>query len=116
MNCLHSFQKKLFQLLFIISIVFVLQSHYNDGGDEMAHFEAQNPSRQKYLAILEMKCNPCHKEKQRSVVFTDQNMAEYANQIKMQVLVKKRMPKGRKYNLTPEEFQIIENWLAPQAL
>ncbi|MFT4758417.1 MAG: putative membrane protein [Paraglaciecola sp.] len=63
------------------------------------------------LTILEEKCNVCH-QKKKSVVFTEGNMETWAAKIHKQVFVKNRMPKGKKFPLTIEEYDILESWLA----
>ncbi|MFD1552417.1 hypothetical protein [Putridiphycobacter roseus] len=75
--------------------------------------KAQDSTRNRYLTILKMKCNPCHIQKKRPEIFTAENLDLFAQQIRDQVIEKKRMPKGKKYNLTPEEFHIIKQYLVP---
>lgn len=63
------------------------------------------------LTVLEEKCNVCHVAKKR-VVFTNGNMETHAKNIHKQVFIKKRMPKGKKFPMTEEEYDILKKWLA----
>lgn len=61
--------------------------------------------------ILVTKCNDCHQNKNRYNVYTLENMDSFGVDIYKQVFIKKRMPKGKKNNLTQEEYDQLEEWL-----
>ncbi len=67
--------------------------------------------KQKALAVLQEKCNVCHKKKNPFKVFSLKNMDKHAPKIYKQVFVYQRMPKGNKIKLTEEESQTLRNWL-----
>lgn len=69
-----------------------------------------NSNKKAAFEVLQKKCNNCHQQKKR-VVFTAGNMETWATQIHKQVFIKKRMPKGKKYPMTVEEYDILEKWL-----
>lgn len=76
-----------------------------------APYQASSSIQSKALQVLENKCNTCHAQKRKSVVFTEKNMNSHARDISTQVFVKKRMPKGKE-KLTPEESKILKDWLS----
>ena len=53
-------------------------------------------SKDKAFAILENKCNLCHKTRNKRKLFTKLNMDNWAEDVYKQVFIKKRMPKGKK--------------------
>ncbi len=65
----------------------------------------------KAFQILENKCNVCHYKRNQRRVFTRENMNAWSNDIYRQVFVKKRMPKGKKIKLTPQEYQQLLTWI-----
>lgn len=65
---------------------------------------------QKALLVLEQKCNACHLQKHKSVVFTLENMNTKGKEINYQVFIKERMPKG-KVKLNEDEKSILRKWL-----
>lgn len=67
--------------------------------------------KQTALSVLVQKCNICHKIYNPGKVFTADNMETLAPKIYKQVFVKRRMPKGRDIKLTPEEEQLLREWL-----
>jgi uncharacterized membrane protein len=67
--------------------------------------------KQTALSVLTQKCNVCHKTYNPGKVFTADNMETLAPKIYKQVFVKRRMPKGRDIKLTPEEEQLLRQWL-----
>lgn len=67
--------------------------------------------KQTALSVLVQKCNVCHKIYNPGKVFTADNMEALAPKIYKQVFVKRRMPKGREIKLTPEEEQLLREWL-----
>ena len=66
------------------------------------------------LTILQNKCNVCHKQRNPRKVFTRKNMEDLAPKIYKQVIVKKRMPRGKDNQLTAEEYTQLEKWLTYQ--
>ena len=64
--------------------------------------------------VLQTKCNVCHEKQNRMMVFNEKNMVRRAARIQKAVFVKKRMPKGNDYTLTPEERTILKTWLDSQ--
>lgn len=72
-----------------------------------------DPLRQAVLAILETKCNSCHKKQNPFMVFKSKNVEKKAQKIYQMVFVERRMPKGN-VKLTREEYQQLENWLKTQ--
>ncbi|MEQ8878855.1 MAG: hypothetical protein RLQ12_04440 [Cyclobacteriaceae bacterium] len=71
---------------------------------------------QEALTVLESKCNVCHRKQNPLMVFKEKNIAKRASKIYRQVFLDKRMPKGDKIRLTPEEYQILEKWLFTQKI
>ena len=61
--------------------------------------------------VLQIKCNVCHATKKKTEIFTFQNMDSLANNIDRQVFIKRKMPKGRKFNLTVDEEQLLKGWI-----
>lgn len=74
----------------------------------------QSDLKQVAFEILDNKCNHCHLKQNPRRVFTPYNMESFASNIYQQVVVKKRMPKGRKTKLTAEEYNSLEAWLITQ--
>ena len=72
---------------------------------------SQSTPKTEAFKILENKCNVCHVKRNRSKIFTQDNMNLFAYDIHSQVFVKKRMPKGKKIELTNAEFITLKNWL-----
>ncbi|MDW7691952.1 hypothetical protein R9C00_15585 [Flammeovirgaceae bacterium SG7u.111] len=70
--------------------------------------------KQAAFEVLQAKCNICHIKKNPRKVFSKENMSDLAPKIYKQVFVKKRMPKGRKIQLTTEEYAALEKWLDVQ--
>lgn len=71
----------------------------------------QNDVREEAFGVLRAKCNTCHATKKRTEVFTKENMSRFAPEIYEQVFLKKKMPKGRKVELTENETLLLERWL-----
>ena len=68
------------------------------------------------LAILETKCNTCHRKQNPFMVFNQKNMVKRAPRIYKAVFVDRRMPKGDKVRLSEEEAVTLKNWLSTQKL
>lgn len=62
--------------------------------------------------ILYHKCNACHRKRNKSHVFTTENMNNWANDIYKQVFIYKRMPKGKNIKLTSQEYQDLLTWIS----
>ncbi len=67
--------------------------------------------KEKALQILKNKCNVCHSKRNRRRVFTLAKMDRWANDVYLQVFLKKRMPKGKKIKLTQQEYQDLLTWI-----
>ena len=65
----------------------------------------------KAFEILKTKCNVCHAKQNRRKIFTLDNIDVFAPKIHTQVIVKKRMPKGKKITLTDSDITTLKNWL-----
>jgi uncharacterized membrane protein len=61
--------------------------------------------------ILNTKCNFCHAQKKNKVIFTLENMNSLSTSIELQVLINKKMPKGRKNKLTLAEEAKLKSWI-----
>lgn len=62
--------------------------------------------------VLDKSCNYCHLKRNPSKVFSIENMSEYANDIYVQVFVKKRMPKGRNNALRIDDEKALMRWIS----
>ena len=67
----------------------------------------------KALAILDNKCNSCHRIEYKRRIFTLKNMDKHAKKIHKQVFVLKLMPKPIGPQLTKIEYDQLKTWLAP---
>jgi uncharacterized membrane protein len=63
------------------------------------------------FTILKSKCNVCHVKRNRSKIFTLENIDGFSLEINEQVFIKKRMPKGNRIKLSEEERIKLKNWL-----
>ena len=101
----------------ITTLVITTVDSYNSNGatDESIaqHFSKalDKSSKEKAYKILESKCNICHRKRNRRRVFTKENMDTWANDIYKQVFIKKRMPRGKKVKLSPDEYQDLLTWI-----
>lgn len=66
----------------------------------------------KVFQILQAKCNVCHEQQNKRMVFTLENMDKRAPKINRQVFKWKRMPKGNDIKLSIEETALLKNWIA----
>ena len=64
----------------------------------------------KALIVLQNKCNVCHLEENKSVIFTELTMMHKARKIHKMVFVKKKMPKDDVV-LTAQESKDLRLWL-----
>lgn len=73
----------------------------------------ENPPSKKEQAfqILQTKCNVCHEKKNKRRIFTLDNMNKNRKRIYRQVYKWKRMPKGDKIKLTPQESNQLKEWI-----
>lgn len=86
---------------------------YVKKGAEPATFSKtdQSAAKRNAFTILQNKCNTCHANKKRLVLFSLSNMDSLKFQINHQVFVTKKMPKGSKNQLSEAEEQDLRNWL-----
>lgn len=63
------------------------------------------------LALLDAKCNVCHRNENPKAVFTESNLSDFVKKIDRQVFFWKRMPKGNKIKLTESESDLLKNWI-----
>jgi len=68
----------------------------------------------KAYAILQNKCNVCHRSKNPQKVFTYENMNGFAKKINRQVFIWKRMPKGNEIKLSELDRADLKNWIKTQ--
>lgn len=101
-------------LLFIATLVFpalrlpVSPAPYPVGGT--TGFSA-NDLKAEAFAILDAKCNTCHRRQNPFRVFTLKNMNRHAARIYKQVFVYRRMPKGNAPRLTDLEYRTLKLWI-----
>lgn len=70
-----------------------------------------NTTKQSAYLVLHTKCNFCHSVKKNRTIFSLQNMDGLAKAIEYQVFIKKKMPKGRKNNLSSLEEEKLLKWI-----
>lgn len=75
---------------------------------------AHSSLKDKAFLILKTKCNVCHRRRNPFMIFSKRNMNRRASRIYKQVFIKRRMPKGDKIKLTPQEYNILRDWLKTQ--
>jgi len=63
------------------------------------------------LAILESKCNVCHRKKNPFMIFKNQNMDKRAVKIYRMVFQERKMPKGNEIKLTSGEYDTLKEWI-----
>ena len=73
--------------------------------------DSQQTIKENAFVVLKENCNTCHEDKRKASVFTLDNMNAFSNAIDYQVFIKKRMPKGRKNQLTEVEAKTLKIWL-----
>lgn len=73
--------------------------------------KTQTSVKQKAFVVLRNKCNVCHASKKRLAIFTLTNMDSLQTVINEQVFVKRKMPKGKKNQLSAQETLDLANWL-----
>ncbi|WP_405398143.1 hypothetical protein [Maribacter sp. Asnod2-G09] len=71
-----------------------------------------NTTKQDAYSVLNTKCNFCHSVKKNRTVFSLENMDNLAKAIEYQVFIKKKMPKGRKNNLSSLEKEKLLKWIS----
>jgi len=75
---------------------------------------ASDDDKKAALKVLELKCNSCHKDENRTKVFTFENMDAQAENIYKQVFIKRKMPKRKAPQLTDTEKSTLMAWLETQ--
>lgn len=63
------------------------------------------------LAVLETRCNSCHKVFNRKMRFNAENMGLLSGKINEEVFIKKRMPLGKGNQLSDREQETLRNWI-----
>lgn len=79
-------------------------------GDPSPVLPGDDSLQDRALAVLEQKCNNCHRQRNRRTLFTAGNMEAYAPAIQRQVFVTRRMPKGKE-RLSGTEEETLKRWL-----
>jgi len=105
---------KTLSLLLIQSALLLLGSGYSEKSI-VPNFE-NSTEKIAAFSILQSKCNVCHVNRNRSKIFTLENMDGFAQKINKQVFIKKRMPKGNSIKLSEEERVKLKNWLNTQII
>lgn len=101
--------KKLLLLTFALSAVLLSSTAFTSYEFNQSSYD--DKLREQAFAILTLKCNICHREKNRRMVFTLENMDGRAQKINRQVFKWKRMPKGKDIKLTKEESTQLKTWI-----
>ena len=97
--------------LFVALMSVVLLSFSFKETAEIAAVQSPDPKlKAKALIVLQNKCNVCHRKKNKSVIFTKENMNSKSRKIYKQVFVKKKMPK-EDVVLTTGERKDLQLWL-----
>lgn len=105
---------KVFVLLSLVAVPLLTLSHTNNrviNSNYSVTMSQQNILKEEAFNLLRTKCNVCHVNKNKRKIFTRDNMNWFAPQIKAQVFIKRRMPKGKNNQLTEKEYQILSNWI-----
>ncbi len=107
---------KLIIISFGVLVHFSFPRHSQNHNDRSytANAYEQNELTQETLTLLQNKCNVCHKRRNPRKVFTRENMEDLAPKIYKQVIMKKRMPRGKNNQLTAKEYALLEKWLTQQ--
>lgn len=77
----------------------------------LSHTPPQEDVKTLAFGVLSRQCNVCHATKKKQDIFTLENMDSLATDINKQVFIKKKMPKGRKNNLSEQESNALKIWL-----
>lgn len=102
------------KLLSIIILVSCMVLGVNDAKESKEDFTVESTvltPKEQAFSILKTKCNVCHQNRNRRMVFTLDNMDDLAYKINQQVFIKKRMPKGNKITLTANERAQLKKWV-----
>ncbi|MEL6592899.1 MAG: hypothetical protein AAFP02_13295 [Bacteroidota bacterium] len=102
-----------------ISIIgFILLSAFSPASNlilnEQAHAVVDDRLKQEALAILQAKCNVCHRKQNPFMVFKENNISKRAKNIYRMVFIEQKMPKGNEIKLTNEESITLKKWLLTQ--
>lgn len=93
----------------LMSVVFLFFSFRETADIDVA--QSPDPKlKARALIVLQNKCNDCHRKKNKSVIFTKDNMNSKSRKIYKQVFVKKKMPK-EDVVLTTSERKDLQLWL-----
>ena len=97
---------------YVLALVISIYSFtWNQIFHTTGEFEKQEGIKNDAFRILQTKCNVCHSTKRKTEIFTFQNMDSLATDINQQVFIKRKMPKGQKFNLTEAEEKSLKNWI-----
>ena len=95
--------------IILVFINFIPQPSIND----QQVLESQtNTTKQGAYLVLGTKCNICHSAKKNRTIFSLENMDDLAKAIEYQVFITKKMPKGRKNNLSSLEEEKLLKWIS----
>ncbi len=98
-------------LLFVLTCFALVSFSSNEMNEEITTWQTPDPKlKSKALIVLQNKCNDCHRKKNKSVIFTKDNMNSKSRKIYKQVFVKKKMPK-EDVTLTTSERKDLQLWL-----
>lgn len=98
--------RKVFLLLLFSLMIGVVYSQKS--GEKLDELKLKNEA----YNVLDKSCNYCHIKRNPSKVFSMENMSDYANDIYVQVFVKKRMPKGRNKALRIDDEKALMRWIS----
>ncbi len=71
----------------------------------------QTSTKQKAFIVLRNNCNTCHATKRQLQLFTLYNMDSLRLEINTQVFITRKMPKGKRNQLSEQEEMNLKNWL-----
>ena len=104
-------------LIGLLVAVAILSSAFtkNEPPKKLIHRRHANDKLKKEaLAILEAKCNVCHRSQNPFMLFKEKNVSKRAKKIYQMVFVERKMPKGNEVRLSKEEYFKLEKWLFTQ--
>lgn len=74
----------------------------------------KDPLKEGVLKILDKNCSACHRRHNPSMVFNERNITKRSKIIYQAVFIDKRLPIGNQFELTQEEYKILQQWLSKQ--
>lgn len=98
-------------ILFLLTGLISSLSNNTTNQDFKIIDEQQESLKQRAFIVLKNKCNTCHATKRRVEIFTISNMDSLKIKINNQVFIKRKMPKGKKNQLTTTEEIDLANWI-----